>query len=141
MVNHANTCTILLSNLFFVVLAVFVYRYLFSQAPIDVTKRVQEEFKKEFLIKTPVRVGVIGSGIAGASVSLYLKEIFGSDIQIHVYEQNNRTGGRVMKQYMNNTKLDVGATSIILENRYAVELINRFDLRFSDKMPESMVIW
>ena len=43
----------------------------------------------------PLRVGVIGAGIAGGSLSYYLNKEMGERVEIDVFERNDYIGGRL----------------------------------------------
>lgn len=139
----SHYCTILLSHVLFAIVAVFLYHYFYVQSPhdaFDLHVKFHENYKRPETFKKPT-VAIIGSGVAGSSAAYFLREIFGNDINIHVYEKEGRVGGRLMKKYVKGVKVDMGGTSIIKENRYAVEFIKRFNLHYEKEKDDVAVIW
>ena len=50
---------------------------------------------------SPVRVGVIGAGMAGGSMSYYLRKAMGTQVEIDVFERNDYIGGRLKHAGLN----------------------------------------
>lgn len=69
-----------------------------------------------------IRIGVIGSGISGASFTYFLREISSTgDIEIDVYESGSRTSGRIMNYdfAINKTEhIEAGASILHGSNYY-----------------------
>ena len=43
----------------------------------------------------PRRIGIIGAGVGGASTAHFLRENFGPDVEIVIYEEEENVGGRL----------------------------------------------
>jgi len=72
-----------------------------------------------------LRVGIIGSGIGGASSAYLLKKNLGinyPNLEIDIYESNNYIGGRVKAVSFKGKTIEVGASSFSPEDRYLQEL-------------------
>lgn len=94
----------------------------------------------------PLRVSIIGAGIAGSSCSFYLKELLKSQVEITVYERENRIGGRTAKLVFKGQKVEYGGSAVILENHHAQELMKKFGLSLqrNSSLPlsrTSLVVW
>jgi prenylcysteine oxidase/farnesylcysteine lyase len=91
---------------------------------------------------TKPRIAIVGGGIAGASSAYYIRELFGENVHVSVFEKSNRLGGRTHSAYtQDGTRYDVGGTSVVIENYYAINLMKRFNLTFSPKIPDRLVVW
>ena len=42
----------------------------------------------------PRKIGIIGAGIGGTSAAFYLRENFGPDVDIYIFEEGQNVGGR-----------------------------------------------
>lgn len=82
-----------------------------------------------------LNVAIIGSGIAGASNALYLRDLFGDRVNIQIFEREDTIGGRIGTYYVNKGKPDQlkverGGANVVAVNAYAQEIIKRFNLTF-----------
>lgn len=90
-----------------------------------------------------LNVGIIGGGIAGSSNAYFLNKFLDKDVEITLYEKQREFGGRTKSHYMaDGTRLDIGGTSIIMENRYGVEFTKMCKVSFAPKLnTERLVLW
>ena len=70
------------------------------------------------------RIGVIGSGIGGASFVHFINQAAAKNCQITVYEKENRIGGRVKKDILGGGMIEQGATLIHSSNYYLQDIMN-----------------
>eukprot|EP01080_Neovahlkampfia_damariscottae_P008818 gene8818-768_t len=104
---------------------------------------IAEKIKKNSKKTGKIKVGIIGGGIAGTSNSMFLKDFFQDDINIKIFEKLDRLGGRTWSfKLPDGTNIDIGGTSIVEQNRYAMEFKDKFKMDFADG-PEgvSLSIW
>ncbi|XP_078285120.1 prenylcysteine oxidase 1-like isoform X2 [Rhinoraja longicauda] len=59
----------------------------------------------------PGRIAVIGAGIGGAATAYFLRQYFGQDVQIDVYE-SGAVGGRLAKASISGQDHEIGAATI-----------------------------
>ncbi|XP_051896883.1 prenylcysteine oxidase-like [Pristis pectinata] len=62
-------------------------------------------------IPPPERIAVIGAGIGGAAAAHFLRQYFGRDVQIDVYESGT-VGGRLAKATISGQDHEIGAATI-----------------------------
>lgn len=80
-----------------------------------------------FQAQTKTKIGVIGSGIAGASYVHFINQSAAKHITIEVYEKNTRLGGRVKKDTLGGGLIEQGATLIHSSNHYLKDIIDTYD--------------
>lgn len=93
---------------------------------------------------TDPRVGVVGAGIAGASLAHFVKEHIDRDCEIVVFEQDDRVGGRIRDVAMGGETVETGAKFVLPWNRHLTGFIDQFDLptRDADELTDQRIgIW
>ncbi len=73
----------------------------------------------------PVKVAVVGGGIAGLSAAWYLERNasrLGRDLLIELFESQSRLGGKIWTLEQDRMKLELGAESFLSRKTAAVEL-------------------
>jgi len=73
-------------------------------------------------------VGIVGAGIAGCCASYFVREAFGDNVRIVVYEEEARIGGRIHTATFAGAKIELGAGLIHSSNRLLVSLMDRLSL-------------
>lgn len=68
---------------------------------------------------------VIGAGISGASAAFYLRQLFGGDVSIDIYEKH-KIGGRMASQAFSGKEYESGGSIIHPGNAYMVNLTHMF---------------
>ncbi|XP_063166997.1 prenylcysteine oxidase 1 [Candoia aspera] len=63
------------------------------------------------LRRPPARIGVIGAGIGGTSAAYFLRQKFGKDVQIHVFERG-AVGGRLATVRLEGKDYEAGGSII-----------------------------
>jgi prenylcysteine oxidase/farnesylcysteine lyase len=63
--------------------------------------------------------GIIGAGIGGASTAYFMRELFGDEAKIDLYERYN-VGGRLATITIDNWEYEVGGAIIHPKNTYMV---------------------
>ncbi len=92
------------------------------------------------------KIGVIGSGIGGASYVHFLNQAAAANCQITVYEKENRVGGRVKKDRLGGGLIEQGATLIHSSNYYLRDIIATHQLEKTkphggEGEAETLAIW
>mmetsp|Transcript_7860 Transcript_7860/g.11658 ORF Transcript_7860/g.11658 Transcript_7860/m.11658 type:complete len:500 (+) Transcript_7860:35-1534(+) len=97
--------------------------------------RYLTEDARQRLENKTFQIGIVGSGIGGSGTAVFLKDLLGDFVNITVFEQSDRIGGRtkafLFDGFVEEDAVDVGATSIIMENRYMRDLIRRYSFSFN----------
>jgi protoporphyrinogen oxidase len=78
---------------------------------------------------------VIGSGITAASFSHYLYERF-SHVDLHIFERQDRIGGRLHTIQLHGQQLELGGTFIVSENLLMRELAAHYALKLESPLRE-----
>ena len=73
---------------------------------------------------TSFKIGVIGSGIGGASFVHFINQAATEHCQITVYEKEDRIGGRVKKDILGGGMIEQGATLIHSSNFYLQDIMD-----------------
>jgi len=74
-------------------------------------------------------IAVIGAGIGGSSSSHFLRELFGSEATIDVFEASDRIGGRLDTIEIAGKRFESGGSIIHPDNKYMgdfVKLLGKF---------------
>ena len=95
--------------------------FLARQRPIFATER-----------RSTPNIAVIGAGIGGSSSSHFLRELFGSEATIDVFEASDRIGGRLDTVEIAGKFFESGGSIIHPDNKYMgdfVKLLGKFVAR------------
>lgn len=79
------------------------------------------------------RVGIVGSGIAGAFTADFLRQALGDSVDLIVWERDSRIGGRVREIEIGGHRIEAGATLVHTSNRYLREAIETLGLHPTTK--------
>jgi len=82
----------------------------------------------------PRRIGIIGAGVGGASTAHFLRENFGPDVEIVIYEEEENVGGRLKVVNMAEpgepeSLYEIGGTVIHPKNQLMKQLVQVAGLR------------
>jgi len=80
-------------------------------------------------------MAIIGAGIGGSSSSHFLRELFGSEGTIDVFEASDRIGGRLDTIEIAGKRFESGGSIIHPDNKYMgdfVKLLGKFLVRHLD---------
>ncbi|CAH8605943.1 unnamed protein product [Dicrocoelium dendriticum] len=82
--------------------------------------------------EVPFRVAIIGAGMGGATAAYYLRQLFGSEVVITVFEQTGRIGGRIKSANFAGQLIETGASIYHTSNQYMTSFAKKFDLSVQD---------
>jgi predicted NAD/FAD-dependent oxidoreductase len=75
-----------------------------------------------------MRVAIIGSGASGSVAAYWLRKMGGDAMDVHIYEKNDRLGGRVRNALFQGRVYETGATIFHSSNRYTSGFCRLFNL-------------
>ncbi len=94
-------------------------------AKIAHTHSLHDESTTEVVLKhdqnVKFKVGIIGSGIGGTTAAYFIRKALGSNVQIHVFEKENKVGGRMSVVKVDNDVYEAGGSVIHESNRYLTD--------------------
>ena len=78
------------------------------------------------ITEKPFRIAVIGSGVGGSTIARRLHEMSSAmkPVELIVFEQNDRIGGRVLEFEQG----ELGASIFITANRYMMAMAERYNM-------------
>lgn len=91
--------------------------------------------------ESALRVGIVGSGMAGSSAAYFLRQALGSRAEIVVYERNHTVGGRVREIEIGGKVVAAGASIAHSSNRYFIELAEALGLRTEPALSRAAGVW
>ncbi|XP_046364893.2 prenylcysteine oxidase-like isoform X1 [Haliotis rufescens] len=77
------------------------------------------------------RIGIIGAGVGGTTTAYYLRQLFGKEAVIDIFEQD-RVGGRARSINIDDFEYEAGAAVLHPLNEYMVNFTNMFGLERID---------
>lgn len=87
-------------------------------------------------------VCVVGSGMGGASVAHFLREYAREPLQISIFEERDRVGGRMAVVELEGDQFEAGGSILHPKNLHAVRFAELLGLnRTSDDDDQSFGIW
>ncbi|KAG0590199.1 hypothetical protein KC19_1G080500 [Ceratodon purpureus] len=85
---------------------------------------------------------IVGSGMGGASVAYFLREYAREPLQISIFEERDRVGGRMSVVELEGDTFEAGASIIHPKNLHAVRFVELLGLnRTSDDGEKTFGIW
>ncbi len=75
-----------------------------------------------------IRIGIIGSGIAGSSAAYFVRQDFGQRAEIVVFEKAPHVGGRIREMEIADEQVELGASIFLPINRYLVSFVTLLGL-------------
>ena len=71
--------------------------------------------------KSVFKIAVIGSGIGGSSAAYFIRNLFGQDASIDVFEKATKIGGRIGVVDIDGNVVEAGGSVIHDSNRYMAQ--------------------
>ena len=72
-----------------------------------------------------VNIAIVGAGIGGSSCSYFIRELFGVQANIDVFEASNRIGGRLDTVEIAGKKFESGGSIIHPKNKYMGDFVEK----------------
>ena len=90
------------------------------------------------LSKPVLRVGVIGSGITGASTAYFLHSLLHDlfDLRFTVWERDHRVGGRITDVHLGGFRMEGGGSILHESNRYMRHFATKLNLSLHEPPPK-----
>ncbi|XP_076114100.1 prenylcysteine oxidase 1-like [Mytilus galloprovincialis] len=85
-------------------------------------------------------IGIIGAGISGTSTAHFMRELFGDEAKIDIYEKNN-VGGRLATVSIGDHEYEVGGAIIHPKNMYMVNFTKILGLDQRSHAGGTLGIW
>lgn len=73
--------------------------------------------------------GIVGGGIGGTAAAYYLRQLFGDQLQIDVFE-GEKVGGRLALISIDGQEYEAGGAVIHRQNQYMVNFAKMFGLLY-----------
>lgn len=89
------------------------------------------------------RIAIIGAGIGGTSCSHFIRELFGSEATIHVFEASDRIGGRLDTVEIAGKRFESGGSIIHPDNKHMVNFVKhlgKFCQAYRRRVPKNIVL-
>jgi len=77
----------------------------------------------------PKRIAIIGGGIAGLSAGFYIRQKFGDDVELKIYEKENRLGGTIGVTREDGFIIDWGPNGFLDREPLTLEFIDQIGLK------------
>uniref|UniRef100_F6QM57 Prenylcysteine lyase domain-containing protein n=1 Tax=Ciona intestinalis TaxID=7719 RepID=F6QM57_CIOIN len=81
----------------------------------------------------PNTIAVVGGGIGGTAATYFLRQLYGSDLQIDLYEPSNVLCGRVATIEIAGRRYESGGSILHPSNRYSKSIAGEFGLRYAER--------
>jgi prenylcysteine oxidase/farnesylcysteine lyase len=89
-----------------------------------------------------LQVCIVGSGMGGASAAFFLRNYSTAPLDIDIFEQNDKVGGRMAVVELAGDTFEAGASILHPKNLHAVNFVNLLGLKpRSDPDDEGFGIW
>ncbi|CAH8605930.1 unnamed protein product, partial [Dicrocoelium dendriticum] len=69
---------------------------------------------------------IIGAGMGGATAAYYLRQLFGSEVVITMFEQSGRIGGRIKSASFAGQLIETGGSIYHISNHYMASFAKKF---------------
>lgn len=74
--------------------------------------------------------GIVGGGIGGTSTAYFLRQLFGKNAKIDIFEKK-QVGGRLVTTNIGDNEIEAGGTLIHPQNMYMVNFTKLLGIFFS----------
>ncbi|RXM95323.1 Prenylcysteine oxidase-like [Acipenser ruthenus] len=98
-----------------------------------------EEIMEKFMSIFPL-TAVIGAGIGGTATAHFLRQHFGQDVEIHVYEKG-KVGGRLATVTVNNQEYESGGSVIHSLNLHMQDFVKLLGLKYRKNFPRKTAVF
>ncbi|XP_072923791.1 prenylcysteine oxidase 1-like [Hemitrygon akajei] len=88
----------------------------------------------------PKKIAIIGAGVGGSSSAYFLRQKFGHDVEIDVYEKG-AIGGRLATITVNGQHYEIGGSVLHPLNLYMQEFVKQLGLKHRKSVPEKVAIF
>lgn len=88
----------------------------------------------------PSKIAVIGAGIGGTATAHFLRQHFGQDVEIHVYEKG-KVGGRLATVTVNNQEYESGGSVIHSLNLHMQDFVKLLGLKYRKNFPRKTAVF
>ncbi|KAK6474792.1 prenylcysteine oxidase-like isoform X1 [Huso huso] len=88
----------------------------------------------------PSKIAVIGAGIGGTATTHFLRQHFGQDVEIHVYEKG-KVGGRLATVTVNNQEYESGGSVIHSLNLHMQDFVKLLGLKYRKNFPRKTAVF
>ncbi|MGE5590768.1 MAG: FAD-dependent oxidoreductase [Bacillota bacterium] len=88
-----------------------------------------------------LRIGIVGSGMAGSAAAHFLRRELGDRVEIVVFERERRVGGRIREAEVGGRMVAVGASIAHSANRYFVEFARTLALHADPTPIRTLGVW
>ncbi|XP_069754924.1 prenylcysteine oxidase-like [Narcine bancroftii] len=90
--------------------------------------------------EAPKKIAIIGAGIGGSSTAYFLRQKFGHNVGIDVYEKGT-IGGRLATVTVNGQEYEIGGSVIHPLNLHMQEFVKQLGLKHRKGVPEKVAIF
>lgn len=91
--------------------------------------------------KADLRIGIVGSGMAGSSAAYFLRQGLGDRAEIVVFERGRTVGGRVQEMEIAGRMVETGASIAHSSNRYFIRFVETLGLHVKPSPVRTLGIW
>ncbi|XP_051870658.1 prenylcysteine oxidase-like [Pristis pectinata] len=88
----------------------------------------------------PKKIAIIGAGVGGSSAAYFLRQKFGHNVGIYVYEKG-AIGGRLATVTVNGQQYEIGGSVIHPLNLHMQEFVKQLGLKHRKGVPEKAAIF
>lgn len=86
--------------------------------------------KEKSLTHSPVKIAILGGGISGLTYAFYMKQKWGNEVDLTLFEEKNRLGGWIRTEIIGDYLFEYGPRAFRQEDsEAALELINDLNLQ------------
>jgi prenylcysteine oxidase / farnesylcysteine lyase len=87
------------------------------------------------------RVAIIGSGVSGSAAAYFLHKSLGDQVEIVVFEKEDRIGGRIRSIKVGDEEWETGGSIIHSENQYLSTIVEELGLEKKKHVYNDIGIW
>ncbi len=88
-----------------------------------------------------MKLAIIGSGIGGCSAAYFVKELIPDDMNITIFEANDRIGGRLLARKIEPVMIELGGTFFHTINQNILEFVRKFSLETEKFVLPVIGVW
>lgn len=88
-----------------------------------------------------LKLAIVGSGIGGCSTAYFTKELIPEDMDITIFEANDRIGGRLLARKIGPVMVELGGTFFHTINQNLLEFVKKFSLETEEFVLPVIGVW